>query len=156
MDILSYTENLAVSLMKKHGIWEQGWRFEWDNAKRRYGVCKYRSKTIGLSKNLVSLNTAEKTKDTILHEIAHAIAGYKAGHGWEWKQVCIRIGAKPERCYSDDTNTPKLKYYAKCGACGKEHQRAKAFRKTVKRVSCNCQRGIDWDKRVLLEYKQRY
>lgn len=156
MDVFSYTENLAVSLMKKHGIWEQGWRFRWDNAKRRYGVCRYRSKTIGLSKNLVSLNTVEKTKDTILHEIAHAIAGHKAGHGWEWKQVCIRIGAKPERCYSSsDTNTPKLKYYAVCGGCGMEHQRSKKI-SDGRKISCKCQGGKSWNDRILLEYKQRY
>ena len=156
MDALSYTENLAVSLMKKHGIWEQGWRFQWDNAKRRYGVCRYRTKTIGLSKNLVSLNTVERTKDTILHEIAHAIAGYKAGHGWEWKQVCIRIGAKPERCYTtEDTTVPLMKYYAVCGGCGKEHQRVKKMRVGAK-VSCKCQSGKSWNDRVLLEYKQRY
>jgi hypothetical protein len=37
----------------------------------------------------------EEIRDTLLHEIAHAIAGHKAGHGAEWKAVCRRIGAKP-------------------------------------------------------------
>ena len=33
--------------------------------------------------------------DTILHEIAHAIAGANAGHGPVWKAVAKRIGAAP-------------------------------------------------------------
>lgn len=154
---LTTAEKLTVSLMKEHGIWDKGWRFEWDNAMRRFGVCNYRKRTIGLSKNLVSLNDVEQVKDTILHEIAHAIAGNQAGHGWEWKRECVRIGARPERCYTtENTTVPQMKYYAVCKACGKEHQRQKALKKTIKRISCNCQKGKNWDDRVLLEYKQRY
>lgn len=153
---LTIAENLAISLMKQHGIYQQGWRFEFDNAFRRFGVCKYRSKTIGLSSKLVSINELDKVKDTILHEIAHAIAGYKAGHGIDWKLVCMRIGAKPERCYtSEDTNTPQLKYSATCGACGKTHQKARLKYKEARR-SCMCQSGKDWNNRVLLEFKERY
>ena len=150
-------ETLAISLMMQHGIWYSGWEFQWDKSKRRFGVCKFSKKVIGLSMHLVSLNDEERVKDTILHEIAHAIAGPDAGHGQEWKKVCIRIGAKPETCYTkEDTVTPELKYYAVCGACGKVHERQRAFKKTVKRVSCNCQTGKNWDDRVLLEYKKRY
>jgi predicted SprT family Zn-dependent metalloprotease len=153
---LSQAQTLAVSLMKEHGIWQQGWRFEFDNAVKRFGVCKYRSKTIGLSAKLVGLNEQEQVKDTILHEIAHAIAGYKAGHGVEWKMVCIRIGAKPERCYSSaDTTTPLLKYYAECGGCGKRHEKARLKLREVRR-SCMCQSGKDWNDRVLLEFRARY
>jgi predicted SprT family Zn-dependent metalloprotease len=153
---LSAAQTLAVSLMKQHGIWELGWRFNFDSAVKRFGVCKYRSKIIGLSAKLVTLNDEERVKDTILHEIAHAIAGFKAGHGIEWKRACIRIGAKPERCYStDDTTTPDLKYYAKCGACGTVHQKARLRLREVRR-SCMCQSGKDWRDRVLLEFKQRY
>jgi predicted SprT family Zn-dependent metalloprotease len=142
--------------MKEHGLLDLGWRFQFDNAVRRFGVCKYKAKVIGLSTKLVDINNEERVKNTILHEIAHAIAGYKAGHGVEWKMVCIRIGAKPERCYStENTNTPQLKYYAKCGACGETHQKAR-IKVSNRRVSCICQRGKDWDNRILLEYKARY
>ena len=154
--ILQEAEILAVSLMKKHKIWNEGWTFKYDNAVRRFGVCKHRGKIIGLSKKLVEINGVDRVKDVILHEIAHAIAGYKAGHGELWREVCVKIGARPERCYSEeDTNTLKLKYYAKCGACGTEHQRSRITHKERRR-SCNCQRGIDWNNRVLLEYKSRY
>lgn len=148
--------NLAVNLMVEHNIFQQGWRFQFDRSVKRFGVCMYRRKVIGLSKALTELNGVDKVKDTILHEIAHAIAGYKAGHGWEWREVCLRIGAKPERCYSiDEVKQPPMKYYAKCGACGKEFQKARLHKKEARR-SCKCQEGKNWNDRVLIEFKARY
>jgi predicted SprT family Zn-dependent metalloprotease len=150
---LSTAQSLAISLMKKHNIWQQGWSFEFDNAFRRFGVCRYRNKIIGLSSRLVTLNNEEKVKDTILHEIAHAIAGHRAGHGIEWKNVCTNIGAKPERCYSSlDTNMPLQKYTAVCGGCGVTHQKSRIKNKLIRRA-CKCQSGKDWGNRILLEYK---
>ncbi len=37
----------------------------------------------------------EQVRDTVLHEIAHAIAGPEAGHGPLWKATARRIGATP-------------------------------------------------------------
>lgn len=147
---------LGHNLMKQHGLIDLGWSFQMDNSVRRFGVCKYRPKVISLSKKLCELNTLVEVTDVILHEIAHAIAGHKAGHGYAWKLVCIRIGAKPERCYdSSEVETPDLRYVAKCGGCGKEYQKAKRP-KLGRRTSCMCQAGIPWDKRHILQYKDRF
>jgi hypothetical protein len=35
--------------------------------------------------------------DTVLHEVAHILAGFKAGHNYVWKQWCMKVGANPER-----------------------------------------------------------
>jgi predicted SprT family Zn-dependent metalloprotease len=146
---------LANTLLSKHGLTNKGWSFQFDNSLRRFGVCKYRTKVIGLSKSLTALNSVEEVKDTILHEIAHAIAGYKAGHGVDWKMVCIRIGARPVRCYTrDNVVTPKLKYVAICGGCKKEHEKARIV-KNNRRVACKCQSHLSWDKKHLLIYKER-
>ena len=72
---LSVAEKLAISLMDRHGLLDKGWHFKYDNAVKRFGVCMFRPKVIGLSSKLTLLNDREKVKDTILHEIAHAIAG---------------------------------------------------------------------------------
>ncbi|MYB34820.1 MAG: SprT family zinc-dependent metalloprotease [Gammaproteobacteria bacterium] len=32
---------------------------------------------------------SEQVNDAILHEIAHALAGPKAGHGSEWKAIAL-------------------------------------------------------------------
>jgi len=153
---LTVANVMAAELMQKHDLIKKGWKFQFDRSKRRFGVCRHGKKIIGLSRDLTLLNDVDKVKDTILHEIAHAIAGFKAGHGEEWKRICILIGAKPERCYSSDVvKTPELKYYAKCGACGSVHQKARIVRKNCKR-SCKCQRGKNWNERILLQFVARY
>ena len=40
-------------------------------------------------------------RDTILHEVAHALTPGD-NHGPLWRRVCRQIGARPERCYTND------------------------------------------------------
>jgi hypothetical protein len=54
-----------------------------DSAVRRFGTCRYSRKLITLSRQLIELNDQARVLDTILHEIAHALAGPKTGHGPE-------------------------------------------------------------------------
>jgi predicted SprT family Zn-dependent metalloprotease len=105
---------------------------------------------------LAALNDEAKVKDTILHEIAHALVGAGHGHNHVWKRKCIEIGAKPERCYSSkEVETPKLRYYVICEGCGVEHQRAKRVN-PLQRRACKCQSHLPWDKKKILTYKDRY
>ena len=79
--------HLAQYLLEKHSLAQLGWTFQWDSAKRRAGACKYSRKTITISRHYVALNLSERPDDvidTILHEIAHALAGWSAGHGPKW------------------------------------------------------------------------
>lgn len=112
---------LARTLMDKHGLgsFPNEWAFEWDAAKRRAGACHHRKRKITLSLHYVDRNTVDLVQDTILHEIAHALAGPGKGHGPEWKRICVRIGAKPQRCYSTSADMPEGKYKACCGGCQK-------------------------------------
>jgi len=89
---------LALRLMREHGL--IGWRFAFDHARRRFGCCNFTRKTISLSRPLTLLNTEDEVRDTILHEIAHALTP-RAGHGPAWRAMCVRIGAKPQRCYTE-------------------------------------------------------
>lgn len=120
---------LARTIMDQHGLTD--WAFDLDNAKRRAGCCFYRSKIITLSRHYVerNLDKPDDLRDTILHEVAHALAGHAAGHGDAWKAVCVQIGARPKRCYdSQAINMPKGKYQAVCGGCQKvftRHRRVK-------------------------------
>ncbi|MET1256001.1 SprT-like domain-containing protein [Aliikangiella maris] len=75
------------------------WRIEFDNAKRRAGVCRLKLRVIGLSIYHVRLNSDSVISDTILHELAHAIAYTlygEVGHGFHWKNVARKIGATPK------------------------------------------------------------
>jgi hypothetical protein len=98
---LNEARDLAIQLMTNHGIVEQGWRFEFDNAKRRFGCCKYGSRRITLSLYLTELNNIDEVKNTILHEIAHALCP-RQGHNSVWKRKAIEIGCSGDRCYSSD------------------------------------------------------
>jgi predicted SprT family Zn-dependent metalloprotease len=48
----------------------------------------------------------DEIRDVILHEIAHALAGHKAGHGPVWKAAARKVGAKPSRCAAPSARPP--------------------------------------------------
>ena len=122
--------NLATNLMKEHGLVEKGWILKWDNAKNRAGQCgiKRGIKYISLSKVVLPLHTDKSIKDTILHEIAHALAGIHNGHNHVWKRVALQIGCNAQRCYDDssfkqgakEALIAQSKYTLTCPNCGKK------------------------------------
>jgi len=135
---LQEAKDLAISLMEKHGLIDKRWYFEFDNAKRRFGVCNYRYNKIGLSRHLTELNDIEQVRDTILHEIAHALVGFNHGHDWVWKQKALEIGCNGNRCYkSDEVVSTSAKYEAVCPnpECKHLYKKHKRSRRT-KRSSC--------------------
>ena len=135
---LAHAQQLAESLMAQHRLTAKGWSFEFDTAKRRFGCCNFSNKVISLSAPLTNANEEAQVKDTILHEIAHALVGSGHGHDSVWKAKCREIGCKDERCYSDkDTVLIAGKYRAVCGGCGKEHSRHKRPLKG-RRFACLC------------------
>jgi len=126
---LQDAKNLAIELMDKHGLLENRWHFQFDNAKRRFGRCSFRLQVISLSKHLVELNDEARVKNTILHEIAHALVGARQGHNHVWRRKAIEIGCDGERCYSsDEVEKPESKYIAECSGCGRTHNRHKMTR----------------------------
>ena len=70
---LQHARQLAIDLIEAHGLAPR-WKFAFDRAIRRFGNCDYTRRRITLSAPLTLLNDEEKVKDTILHEIAHALA----------------------------------------------------------------------------------
>lgn len=95
---LGAAQTLARQLMDQHGL--AGWSFAWDRARRRFGSCNAHRRRITLSMYLTRLNDEAEVRDTILHEVAHALAPGD-GHGRRWKAACQRVGARPERCYRE-------------------------------------------------------
>jgi predicted SprT family Zn-dependent metalloprotease len=141
-------ELLAWELMAEHGL--EDWTFEFDNAKRRFGVCKHSKQVIGLSKALVEINDYERVRQTILHEIAHALAGYYAGHGPEWRKMCHKVGIEPRRGFSqEDTNIPDAKWTASCPKCSKVFKRHR-LSKSLKENGgwCPCVNGYPVELRL--------
>lgn len=101
----------ALALLKEsmatHGLGE--WSAQLDNSKRRFGVCKPGKKTISISRPLCALNSDDEVRDTILHEISHALAwkrhGENCGHDARWKKICAEVGARPVACYDGNDVT---------------------------------------------------
>lgn len=73
-----------------------------DKLTRSAGNCNYKTKTIKLSGPMLRSKyvTSEEILNTIKHEIAHAIAGYEAAHGPEWKTVAESLGCNAKRCHT--------------------------------------------------------
>lgn len=91
---------MATRLVREHGL--EGWRVEFDTAKRRAGVCRSREKVIGLSAPLTRLHDEGEVRDTVLHEIAHALVGPQHGHGPVWRRTATAIGCSGFRCVPAD------------------------------------------------------
>ncbi len=84
----------ARGLMDLHGLAE--WSFDYIAAEKKLGVCRHRQRQIQLSRKHALEDSEEQVIDTVLHEIAHALAGPDAGHGPRWKAIARRLGATPK------------------------------------------------------------
>jgi predicted SprT family Zn-dependent metalloprotease len=135
---LAAAAKMALLLMREHGLAPK-WEFTFDRAVLRFGSCNWRRKRITLSAALVRLNAEEEVRDTILHEIAHALTSPRSGHGRKWKEVARAIGCRPERCYGENVILPGQKYRGSCPSCGRSIRRSRRSR-----VSCgHCDRRFN-------------
>ena len=91
---LNSVAGTARRLMDAHGL--TGWTLAFVEAKRRLGDCHFKDRVIRISRSHALEGSEVQIRDTILHEIAHAIAGREAGHGPLWKATARRIGATPK------------------------------------------------------------
>tara|TARA_R110000824_G_scaffold342892_2_gene529368 strand:- start:129 stop:605 length:477 start_codon:yes stop_codon:yes gene_type:complete len=126
---IQQTFDLVVDLLKKHGLREKGWTFAVSRGKNILGSCAYRTKTIKISKYLIQLGTDEEVRETVLHEVGHALAGGKAGHGHLWRLKCRQIGlTNPKQYKADISYDVPHKVTVDCsvhGVIDKRHRRLK-------------------------------
>jgi len=82
-------EKLVYELFEKYKL--KDYKFEWMKKLTRWrtaGSCSWVTKTIKLQPTYVEKNEIEIIKNTILHEIAHALTP-KHGHNKFWKRKAI-------------------------------------------------------------------
>lgn len=91
-------------------------KFSFNRNKARAGVCLYDPLEIQLSEYyLMAPQTTEyDVRNTILHELAHAMVGHEAKHGPEWKRVARMIGCNAERCTKPFMASKDYKYKLVC------------------------------------------
>lgn len=116
---LSEAEALAIAreLLAKHGF--AGLPIKLTNAARRLGCAVFyagQPVRMELSRKMIRHNHRPEVLDTILHEIAHFIAGPEAGHGPRWQAAAIRVGAKPIQ-YAAVSTMPPAPVAICCGLC---------------------------------------
>jgi predicted SprT family Zn-dependent metalloprotease len=127
----------ARTLLDRYGL--NAWEFGFNANVRRAGVCFYPHRgepgRIELSVHFAARNIDEEVRDTILHEIAHALVGPGHGHDAVWRAKCREIGAKPEAYYGEEVEMPRGRWRATCPGCATEFDR---HRKPAARAGWFC------------------
>ena len=139
------TAALARELLAAYGL--TGWSFRLNRSKVNLGLCRYGPRTVELSSPFVEHNPEEVVRDTLLHEVAHALVGAGHGHDAAWKAMCLRVGARPERL-SFEAAMPEGRWRATCGGCGLVHHRHRRPKRMVGWWCCRCgpERGrLSWE-----------
>ena len=118
---------LATELKNKHSEL-LSWTISFNKRKRAFGVCNYGKREISISSILIPFMTDSAIKDTIIHEIAHALT---KGHDHDkvLKRKCIELGGTGDRLGGSNKfeggdssrlefNEKNSKYTLTCPTCG--------------------------------------
>lgn len=114
------------------------WELKFSNQKRQLGYCRPKKKVISISKAFMETNPFSVIKDTLLHEIAHALHFLEAGktnHSNGWKKFALKVGCEPKRCATGEgLKMPQGNYVGICPVC----ERTTNFYRRVRRsYACN-------------------
>lgn len=156
MSELSRVEVWAEALIRLHldpAFGKGVWSFGFDRAKRRAGLCNYTDRRISVSRYLAAEFDDDENHQTLLHEVAHALAGPSAHHGPEWQRIAQGLGYVGGRTHSGDISHEQAPWVGLCPG-GHTHYR---FRRPSRPSSCTtCERGafndahlIKWQRRIV-------
>lgn len=138
----------ATALIDLH--LDRSWTFGFDNAKTRAGLCNYTHKRISVSKYLAAKYEDDEIHQVLLHEVAHAMAGTRAGHGPRWKAIASDLGYEGKRLHDGAIADEFAPWVGTCPA-GHVHYR---YRRPTRPLACgrcskkfNSAHAIGWLKR---------
>jgi len=147
---------LAKNLIRNHPELRY-WKITANNRKSSSGVCCYNKKEIQLSRFLIPVFTDEEIRETIIHEIAHALT---CGHHHDeiWKKKCVELGGNGHTCYSDEGykdgkagcknfEEKTAKYILICPECGEKIYR---YRRPTAPSSCGKHGGTRYNPKYKL------
>jgi len=131
---------------------DSGWTFGFDNAKTRAGLCNYTAKRITVSKYLAARYEDDEIHQVLLHEVAHAMAGTRAGHGAQWRATAKELGYEGKRLHDGAIADELAPWVGTCPA-GHVHYR---YKRPGRPLACGkCSRRFDaanlitWTERVV-------
>lgn len=147
---LNEIERNARALMTAHGVGSLA--FEFDRGKKRIGATHFVRTNgvvlpikITLSRYFAELLQAEEIRETILHEIAHAKAGYGAGHGPVWKREAKALGIPANACKAASAR-PEYSVKPHCATCDRVLDSG-MHRLPLKLYACaKCRTTLTWQK----------
>lgn len=123
-DAFATFELRAGRAMLDHGL--SGWAFGFGRGRRTIGSTRVApgaaAGTVRVSRHLVTHGHEEQLEDTLLHEIAHALAFTRHGraamnHGPLWRAVAREVGATPRATCSAELDVP-APHRLTCRRCG--------------------------------------
>ncbi len=129
--------------MDEHGL--HGWAFAFDRARVRAGACHFTDRRITLSRALAAAQEEHEVRETVLHEIAHALVGPRHGHDAVWRARARQIGASGERCYAAEEPLVPGRWQGRCALGHVVHR----HRRPVRLLLCGRCRTVPDPQRVL-------
>ena len=148
MSELHRVRHWAEALLSVHLSPE--WSFGFDNAKRRAGLCDFTRKRITVPRYLAARHDDDTNHQTLLHEVAHALAGAAAGHGPRWKAIARDLGYVGGTTHHGETATELAPWVGVCPAGHVAYRHRRASRQT------SCARCAPrFDERYLLTWTRR-
>lgn len=143
-DVALWAEELIASHL------DNTWSFAFDHARRRAGQCDYTNRRITVSRHLTVRLDDETNRQTLLHEIAHALVGPRVGHGARWQRVARQLGYRGDRVLREDPAADLAPWIGVCPAGHESHR----FRRPTRVASCGrCSRRFD--ERHLVTWRRR-
>ena len=94
---------LLEELMDRYGLLDAGWTYGFEKVTRQkrnhelFGICCHDQKVILISAAYVARAHSSEVKETVLHEIAHALVGPDHDHDGVWSACARRIGSEGTR-----------------------------------------------------------
>lgn len=119
---------------------DDSWSFAFDNAKRRAGQCNFRDRRITVSRYLAARFDDDEIHQVLLHEVAHALAGFHAAHDKTWKRIARELGYVGGTTHHGETATELAPWVGSCPAGHTTYRHRRPSRPT----SCvKCSRTFD-------------
>lgn len=155
---LNSIRQLTLRLMREHGL--SDWTFKWGDFVGALAKCNYRYKYIVLSRQMTKHESNfNRIKNTILHEIAHAIdfneRGKKSGHDERWQEISKSIGCTGAVC-GDTSGIDKEQFFKWIGTCPSCDKKYFFEIKPKNDISCSrCYPKYNPDYKLDLEFNRR-
>lgn len=119
---------------------DETWSFGFDNAKTRAGLCNFTAKRITVSRYLAARFEDDAIHQTLLHEVAHALAGPRAGHGAAWRAIAADLGYEGGRLHDGPIADELAPWVGTCPAGHVIHR----YRRPTRPMACGrCSRRYD-------------